>query len=437
MQNGPGVLQLNNLIRVLRQRFADVPDQRKTNYVDFPLVNIIMAGLAMMFWQDPGLLPFQRRLKEETGSCNLETLFGVSKIPGDTQFRKLLDGIAPSWIKSGMRLCLTKLQETRSWTNYHVLDGRVLVLLDGTEYFLSEHIHCQSCCERHHKDGRIGYYHQALVASIAQPNSKQVLPIIAEEIRHGDGASKNDCETSAAKRLLPELAKTYCHLDIVLVADSLYSKSPIIELVRLHGMSYIFVAQKGDHLHLQEELAGLRLAGGITSIELLGEKGIRHRYEFAYDVPLFSSMDTISNWVSYTEMDSSGKTKYHNEWVTNLKPTKKNVREIAMAGRQRSKIENETFNALKNHGFHFEHNFGHGKENLPFNFLLLNLLAFLMHKLLALGDNLYREALTWKGAVREFIDYIRWAIRMVVWPDWETLLSNFLERGPKLRIDTG
>ncbi|MDP2844187.1 MAG: transposase, partial [Acetobacterium sp.] len=165
--------------------------------------------------------------------------------------------------------------------------------------------------------------------------------------------------------------------------------------------------------------------------------GSIHRYEFAHDVPLFSSTDTTSHWVSYTEESSSGEVKYHNEWVTNLKPTKLNVREIATAGRQRSKIENETFNALKNHGFHFEHNFGHGKDNLSFNFLLLNLLAFLMHQLLALGDNLYREALSWKGAVREFIDYIRWAIRMVVWPDWETLLNNFLGRGPELRIDTG
>jgi hypothetical protein len=210
----------------------------------------------------------------------------------------------------------------------------------------------------------------------------------------------------------------------------------MIDLVCSNGMSYIFVAQKGDHPHLQEELSGLRLAKGITTVEFPGEKGTIYRYEFAHDVPLFSSTEVTGHWVSFTEI-KSGKAGYHNEWVTNLKPMRQNIREIATIGRQRSKIENETFNALKNHGFHFEHNFGHGTTTLPFNFLLLNLLAFLMHQLLAIGDKLYRDALSWKGAVREFVDYIRYAIRIVVWPNWETLLNNFLERGPEVIIESG
>ena len=34
------------------------------------------------------------------------------------------------------------------------------------------------------------------------------------------------------------------------------------------------------------------------------------------------------------------------------------------AGRSRWKIENETFNTLKNLGYHFEHNYGHGEDHL-------------------------------------------------------------------------
>ena len=33
-------------------------------------------------------------------------------------------------------------------------------------------------------------------------------------------------------------------------------------------------------------------------------------------------------------------------------------------GRARWKIENETFNTLKNQGYHFEHNYGHGKKSV-------------------------------------------------------------------------
>ena len=42
------------------------------------------------------------------------------------------------------------------------------------------------------------------------------------------------------------------------------------------------------------------------------------------------------------------------------------------------KIENWTFNTLKNQGYHFEHNYRHGKENLSVVFAMLMMLAFLV-----------------------------------------------------------
>ena len=46
------------------------------------------------------------------------------------------------------------------------------------------------------------------------------------------------------------------------------------------------------------------------------------------------------------------------------------------AGRARWRIENETFNSLKNQGYEFEHNFGHGEKNLATVFAALMMLAF-------------------------------------------------------------
>ena len=47
-------------------------------------------------------------------------------------------------------------------------------------------------------------------------------------------------------------------------------------------------------------------------------------------------------------------------------------------GRARWKIENETFNTLKNQGYNFEHNYGHGQQNLSVVFAMLMMLAFLV-----------------------------------------------------------
>jgi hypothetical protein len=438
MRSGPEKLQFASLVRELRGVLAETPDQRDPERVDYPLVDVMVAGLAMMFWQDPGVLPFQQRLQDRSGSSNLTTMFKVAKVPGDTQLRVLLDGIESRWLMVGLRRAMSLIQDTRAWREFRALDGRVLVAIDATEYFHSDQIKCTHCLERHHRDGRVEYYHQVLVAAIIHPTTGEPLPLCAEEIRREDGTTKQDCEINAARRLLPMLAKQYPHLDMVLLGDSLYSKSPFIDLALSLNMNFILVAKPGDHQHLYEQLAGIRLAGGVTTFEKRGSGKVACRqFEFAQDVPLFASTDNTVHWLGYSETLTGGKAGHHSGWVTNIKPTKSNAAELVVAGRHRASIENQTFNALKNHGHHFEHNFGHGKKHLRFNFLLLNLLAFLMHQLLAIGDALYREAKSWKGAVREFVDHIRWAIRLALWPDWETLLNSFLGRGPQLRIDSG
>jgi len=277
------------------------------------------------------------------------------------------------------------------------------------------------------------------VAALIHPLTGESFPLVAEEISREDGTTKQDCEINAAKRLLPKLASMYPHLDVVLIADSLYSKTPIMALAKSLNMNFILVAKPGDHSHLQEQLTGLRLAQGVTSWEKEEQQGkvSRKTVEIAHDVPLFATTDITAHWLSYSEKSSSGKGGYQNGWVTSIKPTKKNALELVAAGRHRSSIENQTFNALKNHGHHFEHNFGHGKEHLRFNFIILNLLAFLMHQLLEIGDELYTQARTWNGAVRNFHNLLQGAIRLLLWPDWTTLMNYLLGRTPRIRMESG
>lgn len=50
-----------------------------------------MTGFAMMFFQDPSLLAFQRRLEKACNLNNLKTMFNIESIPKDSQFRDILD----------------------------------------------------------------------------------------------------------------------------------------------------------------------------------------------------------------------------------------------------------------------------------------------------------------------------------------------------------
>ena len=62
-------------------------------------------------------------------------------------------------------------------------------------------------------------------------------------------------------------------------------------------------------------------------------------------------------------------------------------------GRARWKVENETFNTLKNQGYHFEHNFGHGHQHLSVVFALLMMLAFLVDQTQQLACRLFQAVL--------------------------------------------
>ena len=79
------------------------------------------------------------------------------------------------------------------------------------------------------------------------------------------------------------------------------------------------------------------------------------------------------NVIEYRHTNRKGK-ELNFSWVTDIQVSKTNVLKIAKGGRARWKIENETFNTLKNLGYNFEHNYGHGKKYLSTVFGMLMML---------------------------------------------------------------
>ena len=111
-----------------------------------------------------------------------------------------------------------------------------------------------------------------------------------------------------------------------------------------------------------------------------GAKKLTYRYRWFKGAPLRDGADALNvNWIGVTITDAKGKVSYNGAFVTPLDVSRENVAEIAACARARWKIENESFNVLKNNGYHLEHNFGHGKQNLAMLFASFNLLAFAIH----------------------------------------------------------
>ena len=95
--------------------------------------------------------------------------------------------------------------------------------------------------------------------------------------------------------------------------------------------------------------------------------------------------------------------KRHFSWVTSIELDESNLMEVMRGGRARWKIENETFNTLKNQGYEFEHNFGHGYKNLSVNFSCIMVLTFLFDQLQELGCKLFQKALKKNSGRRSYL----------------------------------
>lgn len=91
------------------------------------------------------------------------------------------------------------------------------------------------------------------------------------------------------------------------------------------------------------------------------------------------------------------------------------------AGRARWKVENETFNTLKNQGYHLEHNYGHGRKHLSTVFATLTMLAFLVDQVQELSCRLFQAARARFRSRTSLWERLRALFTDFFIPDWKTL----------------
>ena len=103
-------------------------------------------------------------------------------------------------------------------------------------------------------------------------------------------------------------------------------------------------------------------------------------------------------------------------------------------GRTRWKIENENNNTLKTKGYHLEHNFGHGQQDLANVLASLNLLAFLIHTIQELNEPAYQRLRRALGKRKTFFDDLRTLTRYMIFETWDDLF-RFMEEGLEIAPD--
>jgi hypothetical protein len=395
-------LSADALFGLLRTGFALIADSRPGK-PDITLTDALMSAFALFSLKSPSLLAFDRERTEG----NLHRVYGIKRVPCDTAMREILDPVEPESLRPLFTQVFRALQRGKVLEEMVFVEGHYLLALDGTGYFSSQQIHCASCLETQHRNGTITYRHQMLGAALIHPDKREVIPLMPEPIIKQDGTNKNDCERNAAKRFISKLRQDHPHLKIIVTEDSLSSNAPHIQCLQDHDLHYILGVKEGDHAALFAHVAAAERAGRVTYYEREdAATGLRQRFRFVSDVPLNEAHAELRiNFLECWEWDQD--TMHHFSWVTDLRVNKGTVYQLMRGGRARWRIENETFNTLKNQGYHFEHNYGHGYQHLSVVFAVLMMVAFLVDQVQQLCCPLFQAVWAKLGSKRRLWEKMR------------------------------
>ena len=363
-------LNADSLIASLKARFDTVPDRRQQASCSYSMTDTLTAAFAMFSLKEPSLLSFEERGDEEA----IDQLFGIQRIPSDSQMREILDGIEIEPLNQAFADLFHELQRGGVLKKWEFDDGHYLLSIDGTGHFCSSKICCKHCLERK-VGGAVQYHHQAVAAVLTHPETREVIPLAVEPIVKQDGESKNDCERNATSRLLRRVRKLHPKLKLIVVEDGLASNAPHIA-----------------------------------------------------DLPLNKSNAKVRvNFLQHHEYDlKTGAVVKRFSWVTDIEIERSKILLYQRGGRSRWRIENETFNTLKNQGYCFEHNYGHGKENLSTVLMLLMFLAFTVDQIQQACCPLFQAVLEKLKSRRKLWDHLRSHVRHFRFASFRDLWTTVL-----------
>jgi len=421
------------LTQHLRAVFAQLPDARRSsNNQRYAMEDAALAAFSVFFTQSPSFLDYQTRMQQQQGKNNAQTLFGVHQIPSDNQIRNILDPVAPDTLFPLIAHIGDELYRHQYLESYRSINDTLLMAVDGTDLFSSNKIHCDCCSCAQQKNGDTLYRHIAVTPVLVAPGQAQVVVLPPEFVHPQDGHNKQDCELAASGRWLSRWGAHYAAWRITMLGDDLYCHQPFCQRTLEAKMDFIFTCKPDSHATVYEWVADFTRTGQIgmfTRTRRTGKQHYTDTYRYLNDVPLRDSADALLvNWCELITTREDGTVQYRNAWASSHRIDEHNVELLVKAGRARWKIENEGNNTLKTKGYHFEHNFGHGKINLANLLATMILLAYLMHTCFDWLDEHYRAVRRALPSRATFFEHVRTLLYYLPFDSWNHLLDFMLSK---------
>ena len=297
-----------------------------------------------------------------------------------------------------------------------------LVAIDGVHWHTSGSPLKRSTHRTRH-DGRTEHMYTALQATVVAPNGI-CLPLMTEFIENPDGEyDKQDCEISAAKRLLKNLKAKFPHLRMTILMDGLYLCGDIIRACQESGWGFsITVTDRTSAFKAKAEAAMAKSGKCIADNDPV--TGIARKVSWCNKVEhVFGETEVSLNVIREETKNKDGEdvTLFYATSIFLHEKEEGALQVLDRVCRARWQIE-ETFKEQKRHGLELEAVFG-TRGFAGHNYYLIVQIAhiirtFMLHSSLFrrlqqhcnpnwTRDTIRRPALEWYRTIENFVKRLK------------------------------
>ena len=352
------------------ERLDAIADPRHQGYVKYKS-RVLLATriLSAIFY-----ISSMRKTSEEFNSQivieNIGYLCGedLKELPYWETINNYLERVKPEELQNTVCALVKKLIRSRAFEEARIRGTYWQILIDATGIASSRKeldgnyifkVHRKGTAEEYKE-----YFYYALEAKLVLGNNI-VVSVMTEFVENKDEEwEKQDCERKACKRLMKRLKAMFPKLPICISGDSLYACKPFFQACEEYHWRYIVRYKEGSIPGVFKEYETLRKLEGHPGKGKNGQ--ISYRYDF------INAIDYEGHKLNCLEYAEDGK-PYPFMFLTNLPLSHRNAPETAFFGRRRWKIENQGFNAQKNHGFALEHLFSRNYQAMKNHYYLIQI----------------------------------------------------------------
>ncbi len=386
-----------DLMMIMHHFFKELPvwieemkDPRHQSYITYSQADLFYMGLLKNMCGVKTMHAMEEQFNEKRCIETLRILSGdkaLNEMAHSDTLNYYLERLSPGCLAELRKKLIKNLIRMKSFQRGRLLGQYWRIILDGTGLFYFKEKHCGNCLVKTvvREDGtRVKtYYHKVLEAKLVL-SDKIVISLDTEFIENEkEDVPKQDCEITAAKRLLKRLARDYPRLPVCVQGDNLYAVEPIMKICRQKNWKYLFTHKAARQKQLDESYEWIRQGNGSMQVSRIGkEKGSG---EYVNHVEATAGKEETANLFSYTygTKKEGKKQTVTFKWITNIELTEKNLDEMVNAARGRWKIENEGFNNQKNGIYDIEHLNSRNSNAMKNHYLLTQVADIIMQIYLA------------------------------------------------------